>query len=135
MRNSFLFSRHRIHDLSISADNLLIALPPVGVETARTVLAAVGTDHKISSAPGPQQIEGAVTEQTVEILRIRSRMAGKVFTFPVGEVGVFFVCGQAPQSFTEGGAHSIIDLFTKRKIKAGKVAAAVFSVDAPSKIC
>ena len=107
----------------------------MGVQAAAAILTPVRMDHKAAPAPGPQQIEGAVAEQAVEILWVRPRMAGKIFTFPVGEVSIFFVLGQGPQSFTEGSAHSIIDLFTKRKIKAGKVAAAVFSVDAPSKIC
>ena len=115
MCNSFLFSRHRIHDLSVPADDFLIALPPVGVQAAAAVLTPVGTNHEAAPAPGSQQIERAVTEQAVEILRVRPRMAGKVLTVPVGEIGVFFICGQISQSFAVGNDIIIITPLETRK--------------------
>lgn len=87
-------------DLAVPSDDFPAAFPPMGVETAGTVFAPVRTDHKVSPTPGPQQIEGAPAEQTVEILRVRSRVAGKVFTFPMGEIRAFFVCNQISQSLS-----------------------------------
>lgn len=108
--NSFLLAGHSLHNFAISVDNLPIVLSPVGVEAAGTVLAAIRTDHKVSPAPGPQQIERTPAEQTVEILRVRPRMAGKVFTFPVGEIRAFFIRSQMSQSFEYENDNSIINM-------------------------
>lgn len=101
MRNHFLLLGHRFLHFAVPSDDLPIAFPAVGVETAAAILAAIGTDHKVAAAPGPQQIEGTPAEKTVEVLRVRSRVAGEIFTLAVGEIGVFFIRSQAPQSFTE----------------------------------
>lgn len=69
-----------------NSDDFLIALPPVGIQTAAAILLAVRTDQKAAFAPGAQQIEGTVAEETVEILRVRPWVAGEVFTIPVGKI-------------------------------------------------
>ena len=117
MRNHFLLPGHRFLNLTVPVDNLPIVLPPVGVEAAGTVLAAIRMNHKVSPAPGAQQIERTPAEQTVEILRVRPRMAGKVFTFLVGEIRAFFIHNQISPSFVETSNISIIDLCEKRKTK------------------
>lgn len=119
MRNHFLFLGHRSLNLSVPSDNFPIAFPPVGVEAAGTVLSPVRADHKVSPALGPQQIEGTPAEQAVEILRVRSRMAGEIFTLAVGEIGAFFIRSQISQSFADVSDNSIIDLIAKRKSKVG----------------
>ena len=51
----------------------------------------------------PQQIEGTVAEQTVEVFRLRPRVAGEVLTFPVGEAGISGRHGGSPGPRHVGG--------------------------------
>ena len=99
MRNHFLLLGHRFLNLAVPTDDLLVAFLTVGVETAAAILAAISTDYEAAATPGSQQIERTPAKQTVEILRVRSRMAGKVFTFPMGKIRAFFIRSQISQSF------------------------------------
>lgn len=59
--------------------------------TVGTVLDSLFCIAEIPAASIPQCVQGAVTEQTVKILRICALMAGKIFAFFMTEVRIFFV--------------------------------------------
>ena len=71
--------------LSATRCNAVIALRRVGDETGTAVLDAVFGIGEAAAAVAAEGIEGAVTEQAVEPLRVGSGVAGKVFAFAVGE--------------------------------------------------
>ena len=74
---------------------------PVRIETQTAVFIAVWQVHKRTAAAVSQNVQRAIAEQAVEIIRISLWMAGKVFTLPVAEirkmftVKIFFHC-QSP---------------------------------------
>ena len=57
----------------------------MGAQAPGAILDAGLGINKAAAAVFPQGIQRAVTEDAAEFLRIRPRMAGKIFTFPVLE--------------------------------------------------
>ncbi len=64
----------------------------MGNQTVRTVLDALVSIAEVPAAALTQRVKRAVAEQTVEAVRVRTRMAGKIFTFPVAEKFVMLLC-------------------------------------------
>jgi hypothetical protein len=75
----------QINDLSIPSDHLFIIVLPVRKTAVRAILEALFIVTEIAAAFSAQCVKRAVTEKTVEGFRIRSLMAGEVFTFSVLE--------------------------------------------------
>lgn len=72
-------------------------------EAVRAVLDAALVIAEIPAAARPQRVERTPAEEAVEILRIRARVAGKEFTFPVREILIVF-CGRSLVAvFSHGG--------------------------------
>ena len=67
---------HFFHDFSI-------IFPAVGTETVGAVFDAIGQIAETAATAIPQSVQRTVTKQTVEGIRIRPRMTGEIFTFPV----------------------------------------------------
>jgi hypothetical protein len=57
----------------------------VGEKTVGTVLDPFGSVGKLTAAFVVQNVEGAVAEHTVELIRIGVRMAGEIFAVTVTE--------------------------------------------------
>lgn len=85
---SFLFAGHCFGNLAVPTDDFFIVLPSVGVQAAAAILAPIRTNYEAAATFGAQQVERTITKQTVKIIRIRPWVAGKIFTFPVGEIGI-----------------------------------------------
>lgn len=88
---SFLFAGHCFGDLAVAADDFLIVLPPVGVQAAAAILAAIRTNYEAAATFGAQQVERTITKQTVKIIRISPWVAGEKLAFPVGEIGILLL--------------------------------------------
>ena len=82
---------HQICQFLVFTDNIGVVLSSVRKHTPRTVLSSGGQDSEVPAASVAQCIQRAVTEKTVEVLWIRSRMARKIFAFRVTEIGIFFL--------------------------------------------
>jgi hypothetical protein len=72
----------------VTGYNFPVIFPPVREKAVRAVLDAILPVAEISATPVTKEIKGTVAEQTVEVLRIRSGMTGKVFAFPVAEESI-----------------------------------------------
>ena len=55
------------------------------VQAICAVLDSVFTVNKIAAAPVAEKIQRTITEQTVEIVRIRARMAREILAFAMRE--------------------------------------------------
>lgn len=83
--DSRIFSFCQFRDFRKPLDDQFIIFRNVRHQASGAVLDAVFQIAEISTAALPEGVKRAVTEQTVEMLRVRSRMAGKELTFPVAE--------------------------------------------------
>ena len=89
----FGFSAYLLYcvcDFAEATYDFAIVLTLMRIETGRTVFDSVFIPDEIAAAPVPQCIERAVAEETIEIISVCSLMTGKVFTFFVTKIGVFF---------------------------------------------
>ena len=59
--------------------------------TIRTIFKSLLIIFEISAAFVSKGIKRAIAEQTVKVLRISSSMAGKILTFLMAEISVFFI--------------------------------------------
>ena len=77
-----------MHDgkyLFVPGDNSSVILPMMGERAAGAYLSAIGMIDKIPAAPIAQNIERAVAEQAVKVLRVCPLVAGEILARPVGE--------------------------------------------------
>lgn len=86
---------HGFGDVLPAGGNLRVVLAEMREQAVRAVLDAALVIAEISAAAGSQRIKRAPAEEAVEILRVCARVAGKEFTFPVGEILIIF-CGGTP---------------------------------------
>ena len=77
--------RGKFGDFGKAADDAVIVFGNVGHQAVGAVLDPLFGIAEIPPAALPERIKRTVAEQTVEPFRIRPRMAGKKFTFPVAE--------------------------------------------------
>ena len=68
--------------LHSGADGIVV-LTAVGTEAIGAVLDAVFSVSKAAAALFSQGVKGAIAEDTAESIRICSRVAGEIFTFPI----------------------------------------------------
>ena len=79
---------HHLHNVTVALHDLLVVFPFVRKEALAAVLDPVCTPGEVASAGAAKDIERAVAEKAVEIVRVCSGMAGKVLACPVGKIGI-----------------------------------------------
>ena len=77
---ALLYHIQDLHHLLLDA---VVVLPFVGPQASRAILIAALCIGEFAAALIPQGIQWAIAEQAAESFRIRTLMAGKIFTFPV----------------------------------------------------
>ena len=82
MKKSRLFFSHFHNELQLFT-NFGVILPAVGPQAVGAILDPIRRICEAAATVLPQRIQWAVTKQTAEFLRVRSRVAGKVLTIPV----------------------------------------------------
>lgn len=76
---------HQLRYFRKTADDQIIIVRHMRYQTVGAVLDALVCILKVSTAALTECIQRTVTEQAVEMFRIRAGMAGEIFTFPVAE--------------------------------------------------
>ena len=80
----------QIHQIAVALHDITVILRLVGQQTLGAVLDAILSIGKAAAALVTQSVQGAVTEQAVELAAVRHGMAGEELTLFMLEEGVFF---------------------------------------------
>ena len=70
---------------------MVIPLWAVGDQTGGAVFDSLGGVSEMAAAPIAQRVEGAITEQAVELLRFRICVAGEIFAVAITEETMIMV--------------------------------------------